>query len=61
MNETPENNNSSSGEDELLEWDLFEEFGQRVLMEIGYKGSYSDIVYRVKKELEEDDGWLFNR
>jgi hypothetical protein len=48
-------------EDEILDWPLFEEFGQRTLMAIGYKDSLSDVVYKVKKELEDRDGWFFNR
>jgi len=42
-----------------MDWIRFEMFGWEVLKEINYQGDKHKVLNKVKKMLEEDDGWEF--
>lgn len=59
MAETESNSNNSRKPD-VFNWMYFEEFGSRILVRIGYTGDF-DVLYEIKKELEENSGWEFDQ
>jgi len=53
-------NIDSIDDKEILDWMRFEEFGTRLLAYIGYKRSFREILYNIKREVETEEGWHFD-
>lgn len=51
-------NNDEPFDSKKCTWELFEEFGLSILLEIGYKGDFG-VINRVRKDFEAD-GWNFD-